>query len=186
MKTVMFAFLLLISGCGTGSVLQKTSAMQFEQVQQFVLGGTSESEIVTKLGVPATRVEKDGYYILSYNDSRTGVQRLSLNIGSASQKLISLLWIPQEEEPEFNLVEAKSRFQNAKFTETKEDTSSPHALSSITLFRDDKAGITIRYNHLRQYVEAIAKFNTTERVPATIPKPKENRYTIGDEPSADR
>jgi len=181
MKFVILALLPFLISCVSKSIDQTISKLQYERVFQFRPGTTTEADVVSAVGTPSTRVDKNGYYILSYSAPQTGFQRLSLNFSSLNNKLSSLLWIPGEGESKISLDGARAGFKEAIFEVSNENSSSPHAISKITLYEDKRMGITIRYNPSSDLVEAIAKYDINYRDPAAIEKKIQIPYTFADE-----
>lgn len=180
MKYLIITFLLL-SACISNSTRQNVLELNYNTISHLNVGSTTEAEAVTALGIPSSRVEKNGYYILNYYTLKTDVQRLSLNFDSSTKKLASMLWIPMEGEQEISLAGAKARFSKGAFKSFDEDTSSPHAISKITLYTNEDAGVSIRYNPTTELVEAIAKYDIPAREPATNQPKKSIPYTFGDQ-----
>lgn len=141
--------------------------LSYARVRSLVVGSSTEGDVQGKLGSPTSRVVSQGYYTLQYDDPASGAQRLSMNFSSENNKLMDILWIPQEDEREYSLDGAKGGFVGASFKETHEDDSNLHAHSvGGDIFIDQKAGVTIRYDSIQKVVEAIAIYSPNERIPA--------------------
>lgn len=181
MKYLILGLLSFLAACASQSNNQTVSVLQYDKVFQLHVGETAESDVVKMLGVPSARVERNGYYVLNYNTTQDGFQRLSLNFNNTNNKLSSLLWIPAEGEKEISLEGAKARFKAASFKMSEKDNSSPHAISKIVFYTDDTAGVTIRYNPSSNLVEAIAKFDVSSRAPAATEQKEHVPYTFGDQ-----
>lgn len=184
MKYLILGLLSFLPACASQLNNQTVSSLQYDRVIQLHVGETTESDVVKTLGAPATRVERDGYYILNYNTPETGFQRLSLNFSNANNKLSSLLWIPTEGEKEISLEGAKASFKAASFKVSEKDNSSPHAISKVIFYTDDTTGVTIRYNPSSNLVEAIAKYDVSLRAPTATEQKVHAPYTFGDEPKS--
>lgn len=186
MKYVILGFLSFLTACASQSNNQNISALQYDRIFQFHVGAMTDADVIKILGMPSTRVERIGYYILNYNTPQTGFQRLSLNFNNANNKLSSLLWIPTEGEKEVSLDGARASFKEENFKVSEEDNSSPHAISKIILYTDEATGITIRYNPSSHFVEAIAKYDVSSRAPTATDQKKQAPYTFGDESKASK
>lgn len=181
MKISKLLFLFFLSACATVPDTQQSRSLEYNKILEFKIGTSAESDVVKVLGAPASRIEKNGYYTLNYVDPKLGNQRLSINFSKANQKLSGFLWIPQEDEKEFFLEQAKASFKNSNFKEVQDIDSNPHAVSKVISFIDEKSGVTIRYDRSRSAVEAIAVYDMTNRVPAATEKIRDTPYTFGDE-----
>jgi hypothetical protein len=179
-----YAYLILLSflvACASKTAGPSFS-LDYDKVFRLEVGKTTEADAVKTFGSPASRSEKNEYYTLIYNSPSTNHQRLSMNFGK-NKVLMSFLWIPSENEKESSLAGAKSVFKEAKFKVTEEDSSSPHMVSKVVLYTDEKSGTIIRYNPSSNLVEAIAKYDGSLRSPAGDEKQKKAPYTFGDESS---
>lgn len=181
MKYMISMSLLFLTACASPSRNITTSNLTYEKVLNFKIGATSETEVIKLLGTPSSRAERTDYHVLVYNDPQTGFQRLSLNFNNSTKLLTTLLWVPADGEKEISLGGAKEGFNGVSFKQVDEDTSSPHAISKIILFVDEKSGVTIRYNPTVKVVEAIAKYDIGTRSPSNIDKTIKTPYTFGDE-----
>ena len=167
MRYVIISLAFFLSGCALNPANQKASTLQYDRVLSFGIGVSNERDVVETLGMPTSRIVKNGYYTLTYDDPATGFQRLSVNFISASRKLSGFLWIPRQDEKEFTLGTAKAGFKNADFKEVRDVGNNPHFVSEVVSFVDEKSGITIRYDRRSHKVEAIARYDVSNRVPAS-------------------
>lgn len=160
---------------------EEKANLTYDEVLTLKIGITIENDVITKFGVPYSRIEKNDIYTLTYNDHNSGNQRASFNFLISSNKLSGILWLPKKNEKEFILSEAKESFKNAQFKEIIDDEENPHSESKNTLYIDENSGVSIRYNSKNNFVEAIAKFTIADRSPTSFKKTKKIPYTIGDE-----
>ncbi|MGZ3747487.1 MAG: hypothetical protein ACXWRE_08955 [Pseudobdellovibrionaceae bacterium] len=182
MKLRLVIITLFLSACVTSSKHSNAHSLSYERVRSFIIGFSTESDVIAALGSPSNHTDETDYYTLSYEDYETGFQRLSLNFSYESHKLSSLLWIPKENEKESSLEQAKAGFKNATFREIINRSDNPHAISlEAVSYIDEKSGVTIRYDRSLNVVEAIAMYVTTDRSPAKAVKENSIPYTFGDE-----
>ncbi|HEY8269429.1 MAG TPA: hypothetical protein VIG33_00960 [Pseudobdellovibrionaceae bacterium] len=175
---------LFLSACVTNTTGSNRGSLNYDKVRSLVVGYSTESDVLAVLGLPTGRTEEAGYYILNYDDSKTGFQRLSINFLLGSQKLSGILWIPREDEKEYSLMQAKAGFKNADFKEIINRSTNPHAISPDEVsYIDEKHGVTIRYDRSQNIVEAIAMYDVNVRLPAATEKKNQIPYTFGDEPA---
>lgn len=143
--------------------------LKFSTILDFQTGITSQSDIEGILGEPSDVVQKDGYFIMNYNDPEKGYQRLLLTVNMRNKKLLSLLWIPEEDELESSLEYAKKIVESAHYRVEEDKKIPSHMVTSGILFYiDKKAGITIRYDKTRSKVEAIALYDRDDRIPTSV------------------
>jgi hypothetical protein len=182
MRFSIVILIFFLSACATSITASRVRSVEYNKVRDFVVGFSTESDVVAILGAPTRQTEEKGYYTLSYDDSKTGFQRLSINFLSESHKLLGFLWIPQENEREYSLIQAKAGFKNANFKEVTDVDKNPHAISlDVISYIDEKSGVTIRHDRRQNFVEAIAIYDINNRVPAGTDKTNEIPYTFGDE-----
>ncbi len=179
MRLAILVFVFLGAACATRVQMTDARALNYARVRSLVVGSSTEGEVKGILGSPTGRVLSQGYYTLQYDDPASGAQRLSMNFSSENNKLMDILWIPQEDEREYSLDGAKGGFVGASFKETREDGANPHAHSvGGDIFIDQKAGVTIRYDSIQKVVEAIAIYSPNERIPAEEKPEAKAPYTF--------
>lgn len=176
-KIVLITFLL--SACVTKNA-NSSSSLAYENIRNFVVGSTTQADVLATLGSPTNAAAEGEHLLVSYDDPKTGAQRLSLSFSSKTDKLSSVLWIPKESEKEYSLKQAQEGFKNASFKEVVNERKNPHALSLATVsYIDSKSGVTIRYNQNQKAVEAIAIYDGSVRIPAGQNKTDQIPYTLG-------
>ncbi|MGE3760585.1 MAG: hypothetical protein AB7H97_22665 [Pseudobdellovibrionaceae bacterium] len=187
MRYLLLLWLISLSACALAPRSSKVMTLSYERVFEFKIGESLESDIVEVLGVPENRFENKGYYVLNFSDPRTGYQRISLNFTSADKKLNSILWIPFKGEKESSLEELKELTENRVLEEEQEDNYNPHfIMPKVVLLRDKKNGLVIRYNKDQDLVEAIAKYDVLNRLPANTEKKTRIPYTLGEVSNASK
>jgi len=184
MKFRIAIMTLFLSACVTNGTIESTRSLDYNKARSFVVGSSTEGDVVAILGAPTSRTEDASYYTLNYNDPKTGAQRLTLNFLSENHKLSGLLWVPREDEKEYSLMQAKAGFKNASFKEIINIDKNPHAISVEAIsYIDEKSGVTIRYDRSQNGVEAIAIYDVNIRLPAGVDKRSQIPYTFGDQPT---
>ncbi len=166
MKIGTLALILFLSACASFNQSVKSNTITFEDLSRFKIGTTTSFEVTQSFGTQYIRIEKNGYYILTYNDSETGYQRFSANFYSSDNVLFSLLWLPLPYEKGFSLAETKKRFKSATFEESPGEPPHPHIIPHVFLLRDEKLGISILYDKYSVTVDGIAIFDVHSRLPA--------------------
>lgn len=174
---VTIATIIFLSACST-SPKSRITSLDYNKILSLQLGKTTESEVVSSFGSYTEKIQKDGYYTLTYVDAKTGFQRVSLNFSSANNVLTGFLWLPHPGDKQTALSEAKLSFREANFKEVKSEESNPHIASNVVSLVDEKSGITIRYDKKRDFVEGIAKYDVNNRIPANSTK-QNIPYSLG-------
>lgn len=177
MKYFIIPLIFFLTACATFNSNIVSNSLNFENVVNFKPGLDDERTVLKLLGNASRREDKESYYTLLYDEPTTGLHRLSMNFSLDSKELLSILWIPKENEKEFSIEKAKTSFKEAHFREIRDNNKNPHITMEIISYVDDQAGITIRYNQSRKIVEAIAKFNAFKRIPANLTRESEVPYT---------
>ena len=180
MKLIQSFFIIFLSSCATNLTNSQIQKLDYEKAFSFVIGSTSKSEIIEKIGSPIRKREKENFSTYIYEDVATGAQRLSLNF-SSDQKLSGILWIPFSDEKEIKLKNAMANFKEAHFEIENVSEDNPHNLSQVTSYIDKKKGIVLRYNTALNSVEAIAMYDLYQREPAKTEIKQDIKFTFGDE-----
>ena len=163
-----YSALVFATGCISATNHNKISALTFSNILNFQIGTTGEDDLVKVLGKPSSVMQKDNYFVMSYDDPKTGLQKLAASINKTDKKVLSLIWTPEEGESERSLVYAKKVFENSSYQVKDDKDTSAHAMSSdIFFYIDKKSGVTIRYDKKRDKVEAIALYDRENRVPSS-------------------
>ncbi len=177
MKYFIIQLIFFLSACTTINSNSGSNSLNFENVVNFKPGLDNEKTVLKLLGAASRRDEKGSYYTLSYNEPSTGLHRLSMNFSSDNNQLLSVLWIPKENEKEFSIENAKTSFKEAHFKEIRDNNKNPHITMEVISYIDEQAGISIRYNQSRNIVEAIAKYSATKRIPADLTSDSKDPYS---------
>lgn len=165
-KIILSAIFLFELSCSTSSITPSYSA-KFNDVFSLQPGISTEADVQKILGSPQDRQEQDGQYTLNYKDPQTGHHRASLNFRS-DKILAGFIWIPADGESEITADGAKARFENSKFIKSTTNLSNAHVPSIADDYTDEKKGIMIR--SVGKWVEAIVKFDPSQRLPADSSK----------------
>ncbi len=182
MKYIIASLLFFLVACALPFKVSKNSNLHYDKILSLKIGTDTEGDIIKFLGAPTNRSSKTDHYTFNFDDPKTGFQRLSLNFLKQNKKLLSILWIPHENE--FTLQKAKSDFKDAHFKKVSEENSNPHMVLDIVNFVDENLGISIRYNNMSGSVEGISMFDVNTRIPASSEEAKKTQFTIGDELSS--
>lgn len=166
MKIGTLAIFLLLSACASFNRSVKQNNITFEDLNRFKIGVATSFEVIQSFGTQDARIEKNGYYILTYNDAKTGYQRFSANFYSSDNVLFGLLWLPLPYEKGFSLTEAKNKFKEATFKESPGEPPHPHIIPHVFLLRDEKLGISILYDKYNVTVDGISLYDVHSRLPA--------------------
>lgn len=179
MKHVFAILALIISGCSSKPIDLRLKALNYSTINSINIGTTDEKDIIALLGPPQNRSDESNVYTFNYDDPGTGFQRLSVNFFPSNKKVMSVLWLTRDYEPESSLNEAKKKFKNAKFKEIVENENNPHNITANFIsYIDDDLGVTIRYDTGTKKVEGIARFDVLHRMPADTKKSKKSPYKI--------
>ena len=117
------------------------------------------------MGEPSEIVQKGDYILINYYDPETNFQRLLLTINKNDTHVLSLLWLPKENESESSLDFAKKSFESSGFLVEEEKNLPCHMVSEPRLFYiNKKSGVTIGYDKTRGKVEAIALYDRETRI----------------------
>ncbi|WP_295901073.1 hypothetical protein [uncultured Bdellovibrio sp.] len=161
---VLITSLIMLAGCASTS--GKTQRLTYENVKSLSVGKSTSSEVIATLGSPSDKNSRDGYFSLQFNDPSTGVQRVTANFDDKTSKLIGILWIPTESDPQISLSNTLESFQGASFVTEQSERDRIHSISRVKFYIDQKRGITIRYDENLKQVEGISFYEGTGRLPS--------------------
>lgn len=170
MKYFILTLFIIGNLAGCASKVAGYNPYSYSYMKNFVIGKTTEKEIVNVLGAPEKREIRGEYVSLSFNDPKTGYQRLLANFDVASSKLMNILWIPGEEDAEISLSNAMGAGNPSGFKVEQSEMDKVHGMSSVNFYIDEKVGKSIRYNERSKTVEGIAFFDPNRRNPASKKK----------------
>ena len=112
------------------------------------------TEMATKdLGKPSQIVETDKSVFWHYMDQRTGYQRLTLKFDN-SNRLDSVLWIPDESEAESKLDNLFARYSDKNFEVLEIRPNAHDSINTETLYSDNST-MTVLHNDFAKQVEAV-------------------------------
>ena len=181
MKYIIFLVIFLEVGCISKIPVIEKNLLQFKEVRKLIVNKTTLAEIEKTFGNPTSKSSSIDFITFHYDNPVTGDQRLMLTFSEKNNLLSNALWVPFDNEPEYQLASAMTEFKGFKFRETKEKENNPHATSKgASLFIDESNGVTIRFNQDEKIVEAIAIYsNRSGRVPSNDFQKKEP-YNLGE------
>jgi|GEM_PF-6745584 len=165
MRKFISAWLIFVCSCTIPSKKEER-IITFSEVMKLDIGKSSEAEVIATFGMPNDRIDDSDYFTLEYTDPKTGFLLLSVNFFREPRLVQAFLWIPRQEDKEFGLEGAKAVYGAAQFKLFRDEPAS-HSVSETYSLIDDQAGVTIRFNGIRNTVEAIARFEGGSRKPSS-------------------
>lgn len=168
MRKFISAWLIFVCSC-TSPPKKEERIVRFSEVMKLDIGKSSEVDVIAAFGAPSDRIDHQDYYTLDYTDPKTGYLLLSVNFFRERRLVQAFLWIPGPQDKEFSLEGAKAVYGTAHFKLFRDEPTS-HSVSETYSLIDDQAGITIRFNGIRNTVEAIARFEGGSRKPSSDQK----------------
>ena len=170
--------MLLLSSCVTQKV--RRSELQYNRIIKLSVGEAVMKNVIAEFGQPTEQLESEETYTLIYRDPKNGFHRATLEFLKNSQKLASILWMPQESEKENSVENVKSGFSGASFKEVHAEADNPHHISNMYYLMDEQIGVTILFDRSQGTVEAIARMDVNRRRPAVSKKTDPVSYSIGE------
>lgn len=128
----------------------------------------------TEISNPTTSEET--YWIV--RNPRTGYQKAALTFDERTQSLVAKVWIVNTGEPEQVPEFARARFGLARFVLKDLPSDNPHVLYGEKLLIDEKEGISIEIQRVRNEVSTIQWWNPAYRSPAQETGSNRARYTF--------
>lgn len=148
----------MLTSCVSAAKLKRSVSLN--EVEKLIYTATNKNEMAQRFGKPSdTRIQPD-MEIWYYYDPESGLERFALQFDK-SERLINVLWMPWQDEPEYHLKNAIARYPASTFKVSKV-REIYHSINTETTYTDNLS-MLIWHDDGRKEVRVIGWFLPEEK-----------------------